>query len=163
MEFGLLGPLAVRRDGVAITVPAGKQRVLLAALLLKANHPVPLDELTEALWGAEPVASARPTLQSYVMRLRLQALELRIDADLRLGGCGEVIGELRQLTAADPLRERLHGLLMLALYRDGRQGEALAAYARARRMLIDELGAEPGTGLRQLHQQILAADPALDL
>ena len=70
IEFGLLGPLAVHRDRVRLPVPPGSQRVLLAALLLKANRAVPLDELTEALWGAEPVASARPTLQSYVMRLR---------------------------------------------------------------------------------------------
>src|SRR5215831_19992560 len=70
MEFGLLGPLAVRRDGAAVTVPPGNQRILLAALLLKANRAVPLDELAEAVWGADPPASARATLQSYVMRLR---------------------------------------------------------------------------------------------
>src|SRR5215831_12048391 len=250
MEFGLLGPLMVRRDGAAVAVPAGKPRTLLAALLLKAGRVVPVDELTEALWGTDPPVSARATLQSYVMRLRktlgdagparvitqpggyqinvepgefdvsrceaflrtaraaardgsweeaadraraalvlwrgeplagvasdllalrevprlaelrLQALETRIDADLHLGRHGEVIGELRQLAAAHPLRERLHGLLMLALYRDGRQGEALAAYARARQVLIDELGTEPGTGLRELHQQMLTADPALNL
>jgi tetratricopeptide (TPR) repeat protein len=94
--------------------------------------------------------------------LRLQAVETRIDADLHLGRHREVIGELRHLAAAHPLRERLRGLLMLALYRDGRQAEALAAYARARRILVDELGTEPGAGLRELHQQMLNGDPALD-
>jgi len=70
MEFGLLGPLLVQRNGAAITVPPGKQRVVLAALLLKSNRVVPLDELVEALWGPRPPATARATLQSYVMRLR---------------------------------------------------------------------------------------------
>src|SRR2546430_13069803 len=94
--------------------------------------------------------------------MRLQALEARIDADLHVGRHADVIAELRQLAAAHPLRERLHGLLMLALYRDGRQAEALAAYQRARRVLIDELGAEPGSDLRRLHQQILGADAVLE-
>src|SRR5215469_9951104 len=70
MEFGLLGPLAVRRGGVEVAVPPGKQRVLLAALLLKPNRLVPLDELAEALWGEEPPATARATIQGYVNRLR---------------------------------------------------------------------------------------------
>src|SRR5262249_53856208 len=87
--------------------------------------------------------------------------ETRIDADLHLGRHAEVIAELRQLAATHRLRERLHGLLMLALYQDGRLGEALAAYQQARAVLIEELGTEPGAGLSQVHQQILAGDPAL--
>src|SRR5215831_16107754 len=247
MEFGLLGPLTVQQNGAVITVPPGKQRVVLAALLLKSNRVVPLDELVEALWGPRPPATARATLQSYVTRLRktlgdghdriathpggyqisvdpgeldvtrcesllgsaraaarggswdaaaaqagaalalwrgepladvesellaarevprlaelrLQALETRIDADLHLGRHGEVIGELRQLTSAHSLREHLHALLMLALYRDGRQGEALAAYRDAREVLTGELGVDPGPELRELHQRILTADPGL--
>ncbi len=92
--------------------------------------------------------------------LRLQALEARIDADLHLGRHAEVITELRQLTGAHSLRERLHGQLMLALYHDGRQAEALSAYQDARKVLIEEIGAEPGTELRELHRQILTNDPA---
>jgi transposase len=94
--------------------------------------------------------------------MRLQAAEIRIDADLHLGQHAELITELRQLTGSYPLRERLHGLLMLALYRDGRQGEALAAYQHARRALVGEHGIEPCAWLRELHQQILTGDPALD-
>jgi DNA-binding SARP family transcriptional activator len=70
MEFGLLGPLTVRLGGTEVPVPPGKQRALLAALLLSANRPVRADELIEALWGPSPPASARATMQSYVMRLR---------------------------------------------------------------------------------------------
>ncbi|HEY3902913.1 MAG TPA: BTAD domain-containing putative transcriptional regulator [Streptosporangiaceae bacterium] len=247
-EFCLLGPLLVRYDGITVPVPPGKQRSLLAALLLKGGRLVPVDELIEALWASAPPPSARASLQTYVMRLRqslagtgqsristqpdgyllalgpgeldvdrlelsvaaarqaarlgswaqadgllrsglalwrgepladvpsqvlalrekprlremwLQAVEARVDADLHLGRHHEVVIELKQLAAEHPLRERLHALLMLALYRDGRQGEALAAYQSARRVLIDELGAEPGAELRELHQWILGADPAL--
>jgi DNA-binding SARP family transcriptional activator/Tfp pilus assembly protein PilF len=247
-EFCLLGPLQVSRGGEEVTIPPGKQRVLLAALLLNAGRTVPVAELVEALWGATPPASARVTVQNYVKRLRQalgdadqdrivtrpggylisvaadeldvsqfqallssaraageqgswqvaadrasaalalwrgepladvrsellaarelpwlgelrrQALETRIEAELHLGRHGDVIGELRQLAAADPLRERLHALLMLALYRDGRRGEALAAYQDARRVLVAELGAEPGAGLADVHQRILSADSAM--
>jgi DNA-binding SARP family transcriptional activator/Tfp pilus assembly protein PilF len=119
-----------------------------------------------ALWRGEPLADVgsdllRARAGPRLAELRLQALETRLDADLHLGRPGEVIAELRQLAAEHPLRERFHALLMLALYRDGRPGEALAAYQHARGLLVDELGAEPGPELRQLHQQILTADPAL--
>ena len=93
--------------------------------------------------------------------MRLDALEARIDADLHLGRHREVIAELQALTAAEPLRERLHELLMLALYRSGQQAAALAAYRQARRHLVEEIGIEPGPGLRELNQQILHADRAL--
>jgi DNA-binding SARP family transcriptional activator/tetratricopeptide (TPR) repeat protein len=248
VKFGLLGPLDVRRGDLVVPVAAGRQRAVLAALLLHAGRLVSVDELIEVLWQAGPPPTARASLQNYVRRLRKalgdddrrligtrpggyqinvgpggldvtrfvellgaareaardgvwgsaadqaaaalalwrgepladagsdvlaarevprlaelrwQALELRIDADLRLGRHGGVIGELRGLVAADPLRERWHALLMLALHRDGRQGEALAAYQQARGVLAEELGAEPGAGLRELHQQILTDDPAL--
>jgi DNA-binding SARP family transcriptional activator len=94
-------------------------------------------------------------------QLHLQALEWRIDGDLHEGRHAQVIGELAELTAQHPLRERFHGQHMLALYRSGRQGEALAAYQRARDILTAELGVEPGSDLRGLHQRILSADPAL--
>jgi DNA-binding SARP family transcriptional activator len=70
MEFCLLGPLAVRCDGAAVLVPPGKQRAVLAALLLAGGRVVPADELSRALWGAAPPASARVSVQNYVRRLR---------------------------------------------------------------------------------------------
>ena len=94
-------------------------------------------------------------------QLHVQALEWRIEADLHEGRHEELIPELRDLTARQPLQERFHGQLMLALYQSGRQAEALAAYFRARDVLITELGVEPGPGLRDLYQQILDAAPVL--
>ncbi|WP_198655420.1 AfsR/SARP family transcriptional regulator [Streptomyces geranii] len=93
---------------------------------------------------------------------RLSVLEERIEADLLLGDDFDLVGEVRRLTVEHPLREGLHGLLMLALHRGGRQAEALAVYHHARRLLRDELGIEPGQRLRRLHARILAADPELD-
>ena len=80
---------------------------------------------------------------------------------LALGRHAELASELAGWCAAEPLRERFAALRMLALYRSGRQADALAAYQQARRMLVDELGVEPGEELRRLHQQILTRDPAL--
>jgi DNA-binding SARP family transcriptional activator/Flp pilus assembly protein TadD len=246
-EFCLLGPLIVRCNGRVLAVPRGKQRAVLAALLLQPNRVISLDDLAEALWGTDLPPSARVSVQNYVMRLRstlgpagsriatqphgylievedgeldiarfeallceasaaardarwtkatgraaaalalwrgealadagsevlaareaprltelrLQAAETRIDGDLHLSRHREVISELRYLAGAQPLRERLHALLMLALYRAGRQAEALAAYRQVRQVLVEELGTEPGPELQQLHQQILDADPAL--
>ncbi len=119
-----------------------------------------------ALWRGELLAdvpSDRLLLQHgpRLAELRVQALEARIEADLQLGGHAEVISELRQLTGAYPLREHPYELLMLALYRDSRQAEALAAYQDARQALIGELGLEPGPVLRELQQHILSADPGL--
>ena len=94
--------------------------------------------------------------------LRLAAVEARIDADLALGRHDALTAELEQLAAEHPLRERLHGQLMLALYRCGRQADALAAYQRVRDLLAGELGIDPGEPLRRLHAAVLAQDPALD-
>jgi YVTN family beta-propeller protein len=94
--------------------------------------------------------------------LRLAAVEARIDADLALGRHDALTAELDALAAEHPLRERLHGQLMLALYRCGRQADALAAYRRARDLLADELGIDPGEPLQRLHASVLAHDPALD-
>jgi DNA-binding SARP family transcriptional activator len=247
-EFGLLGPLLVRSGGAEVPIRRGHQRALLALLLLRANHSVPIDEITEVLWGAAPPVSAPVAIRSYIRclrlalgetgrqristqprgylirvaddeldvarferllvaaraavrggswreaagrarealswwrgepladiesetialrdvprlaELRLQAVEIRIDADLRLGGHAEAIAELPRLRATHPLREQFHALLMRALYQCGRQAEALEAYQRARDVLVTELGVEPGPGLQELHQRILTADPAL--
>jgi len=248
MEFGLLGPLVVHHAGVPVAIPRGKQRAVLAALLLEAGRVVPVDALADSLWGAEPPASARVTVQNYVKRLRhvlgdngldristhpggysirvvageldvsrfedlvsaastaarsgswdkagaravaalslwrgepladagsevlsaregprlaelrVQAAQTRLEAELHLGGHLGVVPELRRLVAVYPLREHLHALLMLALYRSQRQGEALAVFHDARRILVEELGAEPGAELREMHRKILAADPGL--
>ena len=95
--------------------------------------------------------------------IKLAAIELRVDADLALGRHDELIGELEELVAVHPLRERLQRCLMTALYRSGRQAEALDAYQDARGALVDGLGIEPGAELRELEQAILRQDPSLDL
>ena len=87
--------------------------------------------------------------------LRLAAVEARVEADLAAGLHAEVTGELERLVAEHPLRERLWQLLMLGLYRGGRQADALAAYRRARSMLATDLGLEPGQELRELEQAVL--------
>jgi YVTN family beta-propeller protein len=106
-----------------------------------------------------------PFAQAEVGRLeemRLAALEDRIDADLAAGWCGELVGELDALVHVHPLRERLQAQLMLALYRAGRQADALEAFRAARRHLDEELGVEPGTSLRRLEQAILEHDASLE-
>ena len=103
--------------------------------------------------------------QSEIARLeeaRLAALEDRIEAELALGEHARLVGELEALVREHPLRERFIGQLMLALYRSGRQADALEAYRRARVRLIEKLGLEPGRGLQGLERAILAQDPALD-
>ena len=94
--------------------------------------------------------------------LRQRAAEVAVDADMEAGRHAEVIGELEGLMAAQPLREHLHAQYMLALYRSGRQSDALAAYQSARAGLVNEIGVEPGAELQRLHDGILAHDPALD-
>ncbi len=120
------------------------------------------------LWRGQPLSGVSSDVLALrevprLAEMRLQAVEARIEADLHLGYHREVIPELRQLIAAHQLRERLHALLMIALYDDGQQAEALAAYQTARRTLLDELGTEPGQALRQMQRQILRADPSLEV
>ena len=95
--------------------------------------------------------------------LRLALLEDRVDADLAAGQSAELVGEIEALLRDEPFRERLWGQLILALYRSGRQRDALEAYQRARRLLADELGIEPGPDLRRLEAAVLAQDPSLDV
>ena len=95
--------------------------------------------------------------------LRLACAESRIDADLRLGRHDGVLAELEQLVVLNPLREGLRAQLMLALYRSGRQADALAAYREGRTAMVDELGLEPGAALRGLERRILEQDPTLDV
>ena len=120
-----------------------------------------------ALWRGPPLADLgyEDFLQADIARLeelRLGALEDRIDADLALERHAEVPAELESLVARHPLRERLRAQLMLALYRSGRQAEALEVYQDARWALTDELGIEPGREMQELQQAILRHDPALD-
>jgi DNA-binding SARP family transcriptional activator/WD40 repeat protein len=255
MRIAVLGPLEVRTDdGVPVTVPGAKERLLLAILTAGAPGAVSFDALAESLWDGDLPATARKSLQIHVVRLR-SSLEpdrprgstgrfvarrgpgyaltvprdavdaLRIDdlttrgralltsgrledaarelaaavdlwrgepyddwpdapfaeverrrltrvhagavaglleARLQLGAHAEVLPQLEGLVAGDPLREDWWRLLMLALYRAGRQADALAAGRRVRALLAAEIGAEPGPGLRAMEAAILAQDPALD-
>jgi DNA-binding SARP family transcriptional activator len=120
-----------------------------------------------ALWRGPPLAefAGEPFAQITIARLeesRLAATEERIEADLALGRHADLIGELAGLVTEHPLRERLRAQLMLALYRSGRQAEALDRYQEGRRVLTDELGLEPGETLKSLQKAILAHDAALD-
>jgi DNA-binding SARP family transcriptional activator len=246
-EFRILGPLEVCDDGQSLPVGSGRQRALLAVLLLNARQVVSTDRLIDALWGESPPASAPNSVHIYVSQLRkvlgegslvtrghgyalmlepeqfdldrfermldegrklltagdaeragetlrgalalwrgaplvdlaaapfaqreiarledlrLAALEARIEADLTVGRHAELIGELNALTAANPLHERFGAQLMLALYRSGRQTEALGAYQKARRALAEQVGLAPGPELQRLEKSILAHDPSLEL
>lgn len=240
MRFRNLGPLEAWDDELELELGSGRQRVLLALLLLHANELVSTDRLIEDLWSGQAPPSASKVLQGYVSHLRralgpdaivtrgsgyllqaadtdaadfekllddarsqrphdaartlraaldlwrggafadveyegwaqgeigrleelrLVALEERIDADIALGRHADVVAELESLVAAHLLRERLRGLLMLALYRCDRQGEALEAYRAARSTLVEELGIEPSKALQRLEQAILTQDPELD-
>jgi DNA-binding SARP family transcriptional activator len=242
LEFRVLGPLEVRRNGDVIPIPAPKQRALLGVLLLHANEPVAQDELIDLLWRHDAPPSARASLQNQVHAIRrvlgagvverqpggyvvhvepgrldlerfeqlvtearrsepreraarlrealacwrgpalvefpsepfaqheigrleeerLSAVEDRINAELALGLHGDLVAELEGLVEHHPLRERLWAQLMLALYRSGRQADAVSTYRRAHRALADELGIEPGSQLRDLQRAILAQSPALD-
>ncbi len=95
--------------------------------------------------------------------LRCGALERRIDSDLALGRHADLLAELEELVAVEPLRERFRAQLMMALYRCGRQADALAAYRSARETLVEELGIEPGPALQELERAVLRQDPALEL
>jgi WD40 repeat protein/DNA-binding SARP family transcriptional activator len=121
-----------------------------------------------ALWRGPAFAdlASEPSLAGQIARLeelRLQAIEEKIFAELDLGHHSHVVAELETLTRIHPLRERLWGELMLALYRSDRQGEALAAFERARTILAKELGIDPSRELRMLHERILRQDADLDL
>src|SRR5918992_776050 len=247
VDFRILGPVEVRVEGRPLVVAGGRQRALLAALLLHAGEPVSRERVIADLWGERPPDGAVKTVQAVVSRLRralggeaarlvssaagyrlrvepdeldlsrferlcadgrralaagrheraaarlgaalaewrgapladvalepfappevarledlrAAAVEDRVEADLAMGRGAELVAELEGLVAAEPLRERLRGQLMLALYRAGRQGEALDTYREAVRTLDSELGLRPGPELERLQQAILVHDPAL--
>jgi DNA-binding SARP family transcriptional activator len=245
IEYRLLGPLEVARDGESIPLGGRRRRSALAILLLDAGRVVPVERLADDLYAGDapatavtqvhrqiselrrllPEARLETATPGYVLRvepdevdlrrferlfedgverleqgdasgahvalrdalglwrgpvladladepfarsaiarleeLRLAALERRLEAELELGRAGDVVAELEQLAAANPLRERPVELLMLALYRSGRQAEALAAYRALRTLLADELGLEPGPGVKRLETAILQQDASL--
>jgi DNA-binding SARP family transcriptional activator len=239
VRFLVLGPLEARDNGRELELGVGRQRALLALLVLHEGETLSLDRVVDALWGERAPASAAKVVHGYVSQLRralgakvivtrgsgyllgvaetdaaeferlletadrqdargaaatlrealvlwrgrayadveyepwaqaeiarleelrLIALEERVEADLQLGRAERVVPELEALVGEHPLREHLAVLLMLALYRSGRQAEALEAYAAARRRLVAELGIEPGPELRDLQRRILAQDPEL--
>ena len=181
----ILGPVAGRRivtqdPGYALEAePDEVDALRFTALCSKGGEAIRQDTpsgggpgaweiLGEAigLWRGNPLVDvpSNVLLTAEVPRLdalRMQAQEWRMDAGLARGLHAELVGELTQLAQDHPWRERFHAQLMLALYRCGRQAEALAAYQRTRRMLVDELGVEPGRELRDLQAGILDADPGL--
>jgi DNA-binding SARP family transcriptional activator len=246
MEFRLLGQIEISNGNQPPALGGPKQRLVLVHLLLRVNRLVTTDRLIDDVWGEEPPAAARSTLQVYVSHirkalgpgrlesrsggyvlradpmsvdavrferlvndgqalvdndpaaavrilrdalglwrgpvlddlahhaslrgeisrleeLRMSATEERIGAELELGRHRELVAELDTLVELHPLRERLWEHLMRALYRSGRQADALAAYQRARRLLADELGIDPSPKLQLLEEQILRQDPALEV
>ncbi|MFD7657685.1 BTAD domain-containing putative transcriptional regulator [Actinosynnema sp. NPDC059797] len=244
MELRLLGEVALVVDGRHVDLGPARQRTVWAALALEVNRVVPVERLVERVWGEEPPLRARPTLLTYLSRLRqvlagaegvelvrrsggyllaadesavdlhrfrrlcararacpdgaraarwwTEALALwrgevlagltgewaeaerellrqerlaaehdLVDARLRAGEGGTLVDELAARVAGNPLDERVAGQYLLALHRAGRSADALAHYRHVRERLLDELGADPGPALVELHGRILAADPAL--
>lgn len=144
---------------------ADGHRALAAGNYRRASER--LDEAL-ALWRGPALADLAylPFAGAEVERLeeqRVSALEARFEAELALGRHAASVAELESLSSKHPLRERLHGQLMLALYRSGRQAEALEVYQEMRRHLLDELGIDPSPELQRLEQAILRQDPALEL
>lgn len=146
-----------------------EREVELAASVSELDPAMASELLVTALgrWTGMPYGDLghEPAISGECVRLvelRVRAAEMRIEADLRLGRHATVLAELEPLTADHPFSEELRALQMLALYRSGRQADALRVYARMRTLLVDELGIEPGPNLRSLEQQILAQSPALD-
>src|SRR4051794_448254 len=156
--------IVTRGGGYALELADGEVDAERVERLLEEARP----REALGLWRGEPLEGLadEPFAAPEVRRLeelRLRAAELAVDADLAEGRHAEVIAELDELVAANPLRERLRAQRMLALYRANRQSEALAAYRAARAELVEQIGVEPGAELQRLHEQILAHDPALDL
>ena len=158
--------IVTRGRGYELRPGGGVIDVARFEALLEGDPPRAREALR--LWRGPPLADVaeEPFAAAEIRRLeelRLRALELAIDEDLAAGRHREVLGSVDALVAEHPLSEKLHAQRMLALYRSGRQAESLEAYRAARRVLVDEVGIEPGPELRALHDRILRQDPALDL
>ncbi|MFI5889793.1 tetratricopeptide repeat protein [Actinoplanes sp. NPDC051513] len=158
----------LRLDPAQLDVTAFDRRLAAAQQHQeRGDLPAAAGEVTAALalWQGEPLGGlggeAIDVARQRLAERRLTALELRVTVDLDAGRHADAIAELSRLVKEYPLQERLWALLMLALYRADRQAEALATYATARSLLVEELGVEPGAGLTRMHRRILAADPTL--
>jgi len=171
-------PLVRREPGYVLEIEPSdldtvrfERLVLEAAAALDADDPEAADRALGVgleLWRGEALAdfAYEPFATAEARRLeerRLEALELRVDVDLTLGRHAQVVSELEVLVAAHPYRERFWAQLMVALYRCGRQADALAAYARIREILVEEQGIEPGDELRLLERQVLEQSTDLTL
>jgi peptide/nickel transport system substrate-binding protein len=165
------GALVTHAPGYALRVDA-LDAGRFQALVEEARHEEPavaaprLEEAL-ALWRGPALAdfAYEAFAQDEIRRLeelRFSALEDRVEADLALGRHEEVVAELESVAREHPLRERLQGLRLIALYRCGRQAEALEAYRSTRRRLVDDLGVEPGPELKELERRILQHDPSLE-
>ena len=165
------GALQTQAPGYALRVEE-LDAARFQALVEEARHEEPAAAAPRlaqalALWRGPPLADFAyvPFAQDEIRRLeelRLSALEDRIEADLALGRHEQMVAELDSLAREHPLRERLQGLRLIALYRCGRQAEALEAYRTTRRRLVEELGVEPGPELKELERRVLAHDRALE-
>jgi predicted ATPase/DNA-binding SARP family transcriptional activator len=167
-------PIVTRASGYAVALEPGQldlERFETLTARARGAEPAEAARLLRealALFRGPPLADA-PLLgpaaaeADRLAGLRLAAIEERLDLELALGEHHAVIGELEALALEHPYRERLHAQLMLALYRSGRQADALEAYRRVRASLVDELGLDPGRELQRLEAAILAQDPELDL
>ncbi|WP_413798690.1 AfsR/SARP family transcriptional regulator [Streptomyces iranensis] len=162
------GGYAIRTAPGALDVDVAEQLAAQAERAGQSGDRVRARELINkalSLWNGEALAGLpgpyAETQRSRLAEWHLSLIETRLDHDLELGLHAEAVSELTALTAAYPLRERLRELLMLALYRSGRQAEALAVYADTRRLLAEELGVDPVAELSDLQQRILEADKTL--
>jgi len=162
------GGYVLHADAAEIDAARFEQLIRRAKAELSTDPAKAAAALADALtlWRGSPLAdlSEEPSLRGEIARLEelhLSATEHRIAAEIAMGGHSTVVSELEALTARYPLRERMWANLMLALYRLGRQAEALVTYQRVREVLAEELGAEPSEDLQRLHEQILRHDPAL--
>ncbi len=170
----LLGDrILTRAPGYALRVGPGELDSVRFEQLVESARDLDSNERREslrsalALWRGPVLVDALPDgfelpEVGRLEDLRLSALESRIEADLETGHDGDLVRELESLVAEHPYRERSRAQLMLALYRAGRQADALAVYRETRKRLVDELGIEPSPALRELERAILAHDPSLD-
>ena len=165
--------IITRGPGYLIRVAPHELDLLRFEQLVDEARRAPADQAARllhdalSLWRGPALAdlASEPFAQAEILRLeelRLAALELRIETDLALGRHRELVGELEVLVHEHPLRDRPRAQLMLALYRSGRQAEALDLYREGRRLLVDELGIEPGLELQELEKAILRHDPELN-
>jgi DNA-binding SARP family transcriptional activator len=166
--------LETRPPGYVLAIDPGEVDAYRFRRLLEEAAGAPTSEKATklrtalGLWRGPALADFKyePFAQTDIAvleELRMVAIEERIDVDLALGRHAGLVGELKDLTAEQPLRERLRGQIMLALYRSGRQAEALEVYRTTRQVLVEELGIEPGPALQALEQAILRQDALLDL